>query len=110
MPVSLYEKLKGEAGKSGRSVNAELVGRLEKSLTESSNELDLRAIYEAIERLSLRNTELRYSFGVNLGGHLDTPVSEIKGGTWTLAPEPVLENARQTGNMQSAQAAPKPKG
>lgn len=89
MPFKLFEKLKAEAGRTGRSVNAELVGRLEKSLTESSNEVDLQIIYEALERLSLRNTQLRYSFGVNLGGHLDAPAAEIKSGAWTLAPEPV---------------------
>ncbi|MGV7211391.1 Arc family DNA-binding protein [Oxalobacteraceae bacterium A2-2] len=83
MPFKLFEKLKAEAGKSGRSVNAELVGRLERSLTESSNELDIKIIFEALERLSLRNPDLRYSFGVQLGQTVES-ASEISGGSWTL--------------------------
>jgi hypothetical protein len=88
MPFTLFEKLKAEAGKAGRSVNAELVGRLERSLTDSSNDLDVRIIFEALERLSLRNPELRYSFGVNLGSQLDERPAEIEGGNWTLAVNP----------------------
>ncbi|MYM74417.1 Arc family DNA-binding protein [Duganella sp. FT134W] len=88
MPFALFEKLKAEAGKAGRSVNAELVGRLERSLTDSSNDLDVRIIFEALERLSLRNPELRYSFGVNLGSQLDERPAEIEGGHWTLAVNP----------------------
>jgi hypothetical protein len=84
MPFKLFEKLKAEAGKSGRSVNAELVGRLERSLTESSNELDIKIIFEALERLSLRNPDLRYSFGVQLGAQTVESRSEISGGNWTL--------------------------
>lgn len=34
LPQSLYEKLKGEADKNRRSVNAELVARLEASFTD----------------------------------------------------------------------------
>jgi hypothetical protein len=93
MSFKLFEKLKFEADRAGRSVNAELVGRLEKSLTDSSNEIDLRIIYEALERLSLRNAQLRYSFGVNLGGDLGSPVSEISRGAWTLGPEPPVPDA-----------------
>ena len=88
MPFSLFEKLKAEAGRAGRSVNAELVGRLERSLTDSSNDLDVRIIFEALERLSLRNPELRYSFGVNLGNQLDERPAEIERGHWTLAADP----------------------
>lgn len=88
MPFTLFEKLKAEAGKAGRSVNAELVGRLERSLTDSSNDLDVRIIFEALERLSVRNPELRYSFGVNLGGQLDERPAEIERGSWTLAADP----------------------
>ncbi|KQQ31972.1 hypothetical protein ASF61_16680 [Duganella sp. Leaf126] len=88
MPFSLFEKLKAEAGKAGRSVNAELVGRLERSLTDSSNDIDMRIIFEALERLSRRNPELRYSFGVNLGAQQDVRPSEIEGGHWTLAADP----------------------
>ena len=61
MPLSLFEKLKLEAGKAGRSINAELVGRIEHSLRESSNETDLRILFQTIERLSVRNPELRYT-------------------------------------------------
>ncbi|MYN25461.1 Arc family DNA-binding protein [Duganella levis] len=88
MPISLFEKLKTEAGKSKRSANAELVARLERSLADSSNELDLRLIFEALERLSLRNPAMRYSFGVNLGGKLDERPAEIAGGKWLLRQEP----------------------
>nr|GEU28367.1 hypothetical protein [Tanacetum cinerariifolium] len=88
LPFSLFEKLKAEAGRAGRSVNAELVGRLERSLTDSSNDLDVRIIFEALERLSLRNPELRYSFGVNLGNQLDVRPAEIGRGSWTLAADP----------------------
>ena len=88
MPFSLFEKLKAEAGKAGRSVNAELVGRLERSLTDSSNDIDMRMIFEALERLSRRNPELRYSFGVNLGAQHDVRPSEVEDGNWTLAADP----------------------
>lgn len=88
MPFSLFEKLKAEAGKAGRSVNAELVGRLERSLTDSSNDIDMRIIFEALERLSLRNPELRYSFGINLGNQHDVRPSEIENGNWTLVADP----------------------
>lgn len=88
MPFSLFEKLKAEAGRAGRSVNAELVGRLERSLTDSSNDLDMRIIFEALERLSVRNPELRYSFGVNLGNQHDVRPSEIERGNWTMAADP----------------------
>lgn len=84
LPFKLFEKLKAEAGKAGRSVNAELVGRLERSLTESSNELDIKIIFEALERLSLRNPDLRYSFGVQLGEQRVESPSEISGGSWSL--------------------------
>lgn len=88
MPYKLFEKLKTEAGKAGRSVNAELVGRLERSLSDSSNDLDVRIIFEALERLTLRNPDLRYSFGVNLGGQLDERPLEVANGKWTLGSEP----------------------
>lgn len=88
MPLSLFEKLKNEAGKSKRSANAELVARLERSLTEGSNELDMRIIYETLERLSLRNPTMRYTFGVNFGGQLDERPAEISGGAWTLGTDP----------------------
>lgn len=90
MPFKLYEKLKREADKQGRSVNTELVGRLEKSLTESSNEVDVRLIFEALERLSARNPEMRYNFGFNLGDGLDQRPAQIQGGNWILAAEPDL--------------------
>ena len=86
-------KLKAEAGKSGRSVNAELIGRLERTLIDSSNEIDLRIIFETLERLSLRNPELRYSFGVNLDGKVGERPADIKSGDWTLAPDPKLKSA-----------------
>jgi hypothetical protein len=88
MPIMLFEKLKAEASRSGRSVNAELVGRLERSLTDSSNDIDMRILFETLERLSLRNPEMRYSFGVNFGGQLDERPAEIVGGNWTLGTEP----------------------
>ena len=88
MPFSLFEKLKAEAGRAGRSVNAELVGRLERSLTDSSNDIDMRIIFEALERLSKRNPDLRYSFGVNLGTQNGVRPSEIERGNWTLAADP----------------------
>lgn len=88
MPISLFEKLKNEAGKSKRSANAELVARLERSLADSSNEIDLRILFETLERLSLRNPAMRYSFGINLGGKLDERLAEIIGGKWALEPEP----------------------
>lgn len=88
MPLALFDKLKAEAGKSKRSANAELVARLERSLAESSNELDMRIIFEALERLSLRNPSMRYSFGVNLGGKLDERPAEIIEGKWVLGTEP----------------------
>lgn len=88
MPIALFDKLKTEAGKSKRSANAELVARLERSLAESSNEIDLRILFETLERLSLRNPDMRYSFGVNFGGQLDERPAEIIAGAWTLAAEP----------------------
>jgi hypothetical protein len=88
MPVALFEKLKSEAGKSKRSANAELVARLERSLTDGSNELDIRIIYETLERLSLRNPDMRYSFGVNFGGHLDERPAQILAGNWSLEADP----------------------
>lgn len=88
MPISLFEKLKTEAGKSKRSANAELVARLERSLADSSNEIDLRILFETLDRLSLRNPAMRYSFGVNFGGTLDERPAEITDGHWTLATEP----------------------
>lgn len=88
MPFKLFDKLKAEAGKSHRSVNAELVGRLELSLAASSNDLDVRMIFDALERLSLRNPELRYSFGVNLDGRACDSPAEIEAGIWTLAAAP----------------------
>ncbi|MYM67052.1 Arc family DNA-binding protein [Pseudoduganella sp. FT55W] len=88
MPLALFEKLKSEAGKSKRSANAELVARLERSLTDGSNELDMRIIYETLERLSLRNPNMRYSFGVNFGGQLDERPAEISRGAWTLGTDP----------------------
>ena len=87
MPTSLFEKLKFEAGKAGRSINAELVGRIERSLSASSNDIDVRIIFEAIERLSSRNPDIRYSFGVNLDGNGGARPSEVKDGKWTLALE-----------------------
>lgn len=112
MPFALFEKLKAEAGRAGRSVNAELVGRLERSLTSSSNELDVKIIFEALERLSLRNPELRYSFGVNLGHQLDDRPAEITQGKWTLsesanpgadsAPDESPESRRRPGGVRSA--------
>lgn len=88
MPVALFEKLKLEAGRSKRSANAELVARLERSLAESSNEIDIRILFEALERLSARNPDMRYSFGVNFGGQLDERPAEIVAGQWTLGTEP----------------------
>jgi hypothetical protein len=88
MPAALFERLKAEAGKSKRSANAELVARLERSLADSSNDIDLRILFETLERLSLRNPAMRYSFGVNLGGKLDERPAEIVGGKWVLEPEP----------------------
>lgn len=88
MPVSLFEKLKFEAGKAGRSINAELVGRIERSLSATSNEIDVRIIFEAIERLSARNPDIRYSFGVSLDGKGGDNPSEITNGNWTLGLDP----------------------
>lgn len=88
MPLALFEKLKSEAGKSKRSANAELVARLERSLTDGSNELDMQIIYETLERLSLRNPNIRYTFGVNFGGKLDERPAEISSGAWTLGTDP----------------------
>ncbi|WP_229257619.1 Arc family DNA-binding protein [Duganella callida] len=84
MPFTLFEKLKAEAAKAGRSVNAELVGRLERTLVESTNDVDVRHIFEALERLSARNPEMRYTFGVNLGGELEGNPAHIQNGKWTL--------------------------
>nr|WP_315249748.1 hypothetical protein [uncultured Duganella sp.] len=84
MPFKLFEKLKDESVKAGRSVNAELVHRLERTLLESSNEVDVRHIFEALERLSLRNPDMRYTFGFNLGGELEGNPAEIKNGKWKL--------------------------
>jgi hypothetical protein len=111
MPLALFEKLKSEAGKSKRSANAELVARLERSLADSSNEIDLRILFETLERLSLRNPAMRYSFGINLGGKLDERPAEITGGKWALEPEPgdaladfVAEQSSQL--VRSAKAKP----
>jgi len=84
MPFKLFEKLKAESVKSGRSVNAELVQRLERTLLESSNDEDVRHIFEILERLSLRNPELRYSFGFDLGAELEGNPAQIKNGKWSL--------------------------
>lgn len=84
MPYKLFEKLKDESVKAGRSVNAELVHRLERTLLESSNEVDMRHIFEALERLSVRNPDMRYTFGFNLGGELDGNPAQVKNGKWTL--------------------------
>jgi len=93
MPLALFEKLKAEAGKAKRSANAELVERLEKSLADSSNETDLKILFEALERLSSRNPEMRYSFGVNFGGKLDERPAEIISGKWVLGSEPQVATA-----------------
>lgn len=90
MPISLFEKLKLEAGKAGRSINAELVGRIERSLSASSNEIDIRIIFEAIERLSSRNPDIRYSFGVNLDGKGGESPAEVMDGNWTLGVDPQM--------------------
>ncbi|MRW85846.1 Arc family DNA-binding protein [Pseudoduganella sp. FT26W] len=84
MPFSLFEKLKAEADRAGRSVNAELVGRLERTLLGSSNEIDIRHIFEALERLSARNPDMRYTFSFNLGGELEGSSPHIQNGKWTL--------------------------
>lgn len=84
MPFKLFEKLKDESVKAGRSVNAELVHRLERTLIESSNDVDVRHIFEALERLSVRNPDMRYTFGFNLGGEVDGNPAHIKEGKWTL--------------------------
>ncbi|WP_090321086.1 Arc family DNA-binding protein [Duganella sp. CF517] len=88
MPIALFEKLKSEAGKSKRSANAELVERLERSLADSSNEIDIKILFETLERLSTRNPEMRYSFGVNFNGSLHERPAEIIAGQWVLASEP----------------------
>lgn len=84
MPFKLFEKLKDESVKAGRSVNAELVHRLGRTLIESSNEVDVRHIFEALERLSMRNPDMRYTFGFNLGGEIQGNPAHIQDGKWTL--------------------------
>lgn len=64
MPYPLYEKLKAEADKAGRSVNAELVARLEQSLSAGTDNADIVMVFEILSRLSERNPHLRYSFSV----------------------------------------------
>lgn len=93
MPLALFEKLRAEAARGGRSINSELVGRIERSLNLSSNEQDVRLIYEALDRLSVRNPQLVYSFGISLGAQQDFRPSEVKNGHWTLAPEPKIDAA-----------------
>lgn len=67
MPYGLYEKLKAEADKAGRSVNAELVARLEQSLSAGTDSADIAMIFEILGRLSDRSPHLRYSFAVANG-------------------------------------------
>ncbi|MCE3605847.1 Arc family DNA-binding protein [Massilia sp. P8910] len=62
LPWHLYEKLKAAADQAGRSVNSELVVRLEQSLDTGSDEADVLQVFEIIKRLSERNPHLRYSF------------------------------------------------
>lgn len=70
MPFGLYEKLKAEAEKAGRSANAELVARLEQSLSAGSDDADIVMVFDILRRLSERNPHLRYSFSV-AGGEDD---------------------------------------
>lgn len=71
LPYGTYEKLKAEADKAGRSVNAELVVRLEQTLNPGTNDSDLRTIFDILDRLSMRNPHLRYSFSVSNGDEDD---------------------------------------
>jgi hypothetical protein len=93
MPLALFEKLRAEAAKGSRSINSELVGRIERSLTLSSNDEDIRLIFEALDRLSARNPQVVYSFGINFGVQQELRPAEIKNGHWTLAPEPTIDEA-----------------
>lgn len=91
MPLALFEKLRAEAAKGSRSINSELVGRIERSLNLSSNDEDVRLIFEALDRLSVRNPQVHYSFGINYGVQHELRPSEVKNGHWTLAPEPTID-------------------
>ncbi|WP_229205962.1 Arc family DNA-binding protein [Duganella sp. Leaf126] len=96
MPISLFEKLKFEAVKAGRSINAELVGRMESSFDVSSNEIDTRLILEAIERLSKRNRDIQYSFSVNLDAKSADKSSETANGNSPLSVDPTDSSPPET--------------
>lgn len=67
LPCSLYEKLKQKATESEQSVNALLVNLIAASLADASDETDLKHITEALRRLSLRNPDMHYTVGIDLG-------------------------------------------
>lgn len=95
MPYGLYEKLKAEADKAGRSVNGELVARLEQSLNAGSNDADLAMVFEILGRMAKRNPDLRYTFTIANGG--ENPV-EVE------IPDHLVER-----NPKAARALSKPK-
>ncbi len=67
MQPELKAKLEAAATAAGRSLNAELVARLEQSLNAGSDNDDIRMVFDILERLSIRNPHLRYSFSFSTG-------------------------------------------